>query len=291
MKNIIKLSLLAAGLASAAYAQVPAGQTGLIAGWDFANASDGASNEKIFAALLTDKGTYGDYSTTTDAGGTFTSPGSFRIDGTKGSDVWSTTGSIANKKAVNIGEDLIVTGGDIINTYRRVTVGSGLRFKNFADETSEGYESVTQSGSTLPDAYKLTASAGATKFVFSFDSTGFSDVSLKFVASDLGSGVNSTINWSYSINGGTNSTSLGSSTVVSGGAAQYTVDFTAITGLNANADAVLIGQFAGNTTAAFDNVQILGTAVAAIPEPSSYAALAGVAALGLVAARRRRSTK
>ena len=291
MKNIIKLSLLAAGLASAAYAQVPAGQTGLIAGWDFANTI--GSNAKSFDSLLTDTGTYGDYSTTLNNAATFTSTGSFRVDGTKGSHTWLTTGAVGNRKALSVsGADLDDgSNGYVINTYRRTDSTSVLYLKNFALNSDGGvYEDADGTNSDSPAVFELRATNSINKFSFAFNSTGFQGVSMKFTGAQMGASA-STINWSYSIDGGTNVTSLGSSSAISGGATQYTVDLSSITGVNNNVDAVIIGQFAGVTSAQFDNVQILGTAVAAIPEPSTYAALAGVAALGLVAARRRRSAK
>jgi hypothetical protein len=290
MKNIIKLSLLAAGLASAAYAQVPAGQTGLIAGWDFANTI--ASSSKSFDSLLTDTGTYGDYSTTLNNAGTFTSTGSFRVDGTKGSSTWLTTGAVGNRKALSVsGTDLDDgSNGYVINTYRRTQSTSVLYLKNFALNSDGGvYEDADGTNADSPAFYELRATSLINKFSFAFNSTGFQGVSMKFTGAQTGASA-STINWSYSIDGGTNVSSLGSSSAISGGAVQYTVDLSAITGLNNNVDAVIIGQFAGVTSAQFDNVQILGTATA-IPEPSAFAALAGVAALGLVAARRRRSAK
>lgn len=290
MKNIIKLSLLAAGLASAAYAQVLAGQSGLIAGWDFADAI--GSNAKSFDSLFTDTGTYGDNSTTLNNGATFTSTGSFRIDGTKGSHTWLSTGAIANRKALPVsGADLDDgSNGYLIDTYRRTLSGSVLFGKNFAvNSNGNVYEDLAGTGPDSPAVYELRATSLINKFSFAFNSTGFQGVSMKFISAQMGASA-STINWSYSINGGTNVTSLGSSTAISSGATQYTVDLSAITGLNNNVDAVIIGQFAGVTSAQFDNVQILGTATA-IPEPSAFAALAGVAALGLVAARRRRSAK
>lgn len=51
----------------------------------------------------------------------------------------------------------------------------------------------------------------------------------------------------------------------------------------------VLGVHAGNGTVNFDNYLITGTA--AIPEPSASVALGGVAALGMVAFRRRRATQ
>jgi hypothetical protein len=85
-----------------------------------------------------------------------------------------------------------------------------------------------------------------------------------------------TINWTL------NSTPIGSTNVSIGGSyAAYVLDLPhAAYGGVAN----IVGTVSSNAELKIDNLQVNGSA---IPEPSSYAALVGLAGLGFVAARRR----
>ena len=125
----------------------------------------------------------------------------------------------------------------------------------------------------------------------------FSNLNLSYYAKDSGTG-GGTVNvaWFYSTDGGTTKTSAGiSSNAVTGTSfTQYTADFSAITGLTGVADVYLIGVVSESISTAnlqFDNLAVYGTsAVSAIPEPSTYAAIMGALALvGVTIARKRRA--
>jgi hypothetical protein len=102
---------------------------------------------------------------------------------------------------------------------------------------------------------------------------------------DLSSATNATTLGTYLYSRGADGT--GARTLVS------SVSATSVTiGNNGFNAATFYGAFAGGNNsgsniAAFDNFSV--SAISAIPEPSSFAALAGLGALGLVATRRRRS--
>lgn len=298
MKNIIKSSVLALGVATIASAQVPAGQTGLIAGWDFSNARV-ATTLNVIPALFTDTGTYGDISAVfnnTGSTASFVSKGSIKLDGSNGSSSWLVTGTVGSRNGTVTSTDLDdAATGKVINSFRRNSSSDLLFNKGFAINgaaLSSVYETLDGAGSNQTSKaawYNLRSTASADKFSIALDTTGFSGIVLKFNA-QIGANAPA-ISWSYSTNGGASTTALGVTNTLGASVGQYTVDFSAITGLNDSTGAVLIGQITQGTTARLDNVQVLGTAVAAIPEPSTYAALAGFAGLGLALVRRRRVSK
>jgi hypothetical protein len=119
--------------------------------------------------------------------------------------------------------------------------------------------------------------AAGVSFTITVDLTGYNRPSsaspLSFAA---GASSATTINWTL------NSTPLGSTNVSIGGSyAAYVLDIPhAAYGGIAN----IVGTVSSNADLTIDNLQVNGSA---IPEPSSYAALVGLAGLGFVAARRR----
>jgi hypothetical protein len=119
---------------------------------------------------------------------------------------------------------------------------------------------------------------GGQSFSINVNLTGYEDfvgTNFSFAASADSA---TTINW---LVGGSNF----STNVAAGAYAVYTLDLPAnVYGSNA----VITGTVAGNAKLRLDNAQINGQ-VSAIPEPSTYAALVGVAALAAVGLRRRRS--
>lgn len=132
------------------------------------------------------------------------------------------------------------------------------------------------------------ANGGSFDFSVSTGATGsntFNDYRFGFAAGQQQAGV-STVAVSYSIDGGSNFIGeqgglLIDATVANGGEA-FDLDFS---GFSAN-DVIFRVSFTDiDAGVLFDNIQVAATAV---PEPSSFAALAGMLALGFVAIRRRR---
>jgi hypothetical protein len=144
-------------------------------------------------------------------------------------------------------------------------------------------------GDSDPYSHALQVDIASTmNLAFVIDMTGFEDyapasygnvANFSFAAS---SNTGASIEWFF------NGTSLGTSNITNGdltGFSTYTVD------LPANfygAENTLVAQISGGRVI-FDNVQSVGLAASPIPEPSSFAALAGLAGLGFAAGRRRRA--
>lgn len=110
--------------------------------------------------------------------------------------------------------------------------------------------------------------------------------SLAFATQNIGDSNNSSsIAWDYSLNG-SDFTSTGFSTAITNNATAGSVDLSSINALDGQSVVYFRGTFSDVTGASYiDNFQVFATAV---PEPSSFAALAGVLALGFAAVRRRR---
>lgn len=128
---------------------------------------------------------------------------------------------------------------------------------------------------------------------FTFSTAGLADIAVTFATRGTSTGFDSGI-WSYSLNSGASFTAslLPGTATRSTTFATTSVDFTVIPDIDDKSVVVLRYTLSGSTTAAgnnrIDNLQII--ALSAIPEPSTYAAIAGIGALGLAfLARRRRS--
>ncbi len=125
------------------------------------------------------------------------------------------------------------------------------------------------------------------EFVFALDTTTFGDISLTFDAqTNNGS---SDLQFAYSTNGGASYTNFGSAVTVGSSSALQTVDMSAVDAIEGLAQALIkvsISGLSGAETLSLDNVQVL-SAGAAVPEPSSFAAIFGGLALAFAAARRR----
>lgn len=110
-----------------------------------------------------------------------------------------------------------------------------------------------------------------------------------------GASVSGTSSASFSL-GGTNGTLLGvtelqKSSITPGsfvGGMGTTASYSATVGSSVRAVIIFDNTAAALASGHFDNFSLTATA-AAVPEPASFAALAGLGALGLVAARRRRA--
>ncbi len=249
----------------------------LIAGWDF---SEQEVQDAVYVGGVP-VGTIGaNFTDTTPNGTGAAARGMLYFDGTQGSSLWD--GEISSGQvAAFVGTASINT---TINTTRRTTLAPanapvfGVNFDSNLGGLALGFNPVVGSRDTL---------------VIGLNTTGYETVIMSF-AQAIDSGTSATISWSYKIGAGGSLVSTGVSTTFNSTTfSTSTVNLSAITAVNNVNNLFLVGTFTADTLGAglagFDNIQVTG--VAAIPEPSSYAALAGVAALGLVAARRRRSAK
>ena len=167
-------------------------------------------------------------------------------------------------------------------------VATDVGFNSVNGQTVQGY-SLGLQGDGLNLALTSTVSSNRIAFVQNtsgfadFDPTAFtngagvtSDANLTFAAT-ASAGTN-TITWFLNGSG----TSFATTTLSGAGTmTSYSVDLPA--GFYGLSGAQLVAEFSGTTT--LDNVQFNG--VSAIPEPSTYAAILGAAALGFVVIRRR----
>ncbi len=132
-------------------------------------------------------------------------------------------------------------------------------------------------GTTVRDFTIALSTVGFGDYDAASFSQGFDD-NLTFAAYK-GSGASASIEWFF------NGTSYGTTSTSSGAFAAFSVDLPA--SFYGQSNAVLVGRVTGDIV--IDNVQINAVAASAIPETSTFAAVAGVAVLGLAAIRRRRS--
>jgi hypothetical protein len=277
MKNILISTALVVATAATAVAQTvvtrDVGSLTTIGGWDF-NGNSGTTS-LVFNARYNQQ--YTPYFTA----GNGPSPGSSTYGqlnfNANGADFGSAR-SISTSNASNY--DLLSTDGLLVsnNSLGDVVSGTGRSVLLSTSAVSNNNKAVFTL-STLTTANTFTG------------------INVAYAARNQGSaGNDAAIAWSYSFDGSSwNSISGSSDTIAPSGSAYnaFAADFSAVTAIE-GLSTVYIGldysETAAGASVFLDNVAFYGTA-AAIPEPSSYAALAGVAALGLVAARRRRSSK
>jgi hypothetical protein len=132
-------------------------------------------------------------------------------------------------------------------------------------------------------------------FVFAVSSAtafnNFENLSHNYYAANLRGSGSITVDWFYSTSNGGAKIATGLSNVITGSSfTNFTADFSSIDAMEGLDELYIVGRVSESASAAslaIDNVAIYGTA-AAVPEPASFAALAGAACLGLAASRRRR---
>jgi len=134
---------------------------------------------------------------------------------------------------------------------------------------------------SLNDAAGMGLSFGLknTKWSLTVNTTGFTNAATSdFTFAANGVGGAATVEWLVS------NTVIGTSSIATGGFATYSLDLPA----NFYAAGILEGRLTSGSvgTVTFDNVQVNG---APIPEPSTYAALAGAFGLALAVYRRRKA--
>lgn len=185
-------------------------------------------------------------------------------DGSNGSTAFSLNGS--GIVAVDVGANAI-NGRNVYNT-QMFLVGDDL---NLALSTG-GAGSLAFVTNTIGFAdYDPTAFVNAGASV--------NDANFTFAASTPGSDV--TINWFLN----DSVTSFASSTISGSTFSVYSVDL--LSSFYGDMDAKLVGVFSGSVM--LDNVQFNGVTASAIPEPSTYAMMAGGLALGIAVFRRRQA--
>jgi hypothetical protein len=292
MKNKVILGVLSLALASSAQAAVAVpninvGTNYLLAGWDFdaittwSQANSGARYSDI----------YGDASSVSRQ-----TAGIMRFDGTVGSDSWSTS-QLPRSSTGQISQQLDTRGPTPATDY----IG--------ALGTGEGSISILPASinEATRDSFVFKVFNGTTPTgTLGAGFGGFTNLYVDFQARV--NGADSTVldpytfNWSYSTDGINFITAATASNLIDTSVNNTFSGYTAsITGLNAIADVPSFDAFyvkldvtqggpSQSRAVNFDNVAIYGTA-AAIPEPSTYAAILGALSLGFVAIRRRFQAK
>lgn len=276
MKKIALCSLAFAALVGAANAQIvltqrDVGSLTVIGGWDFNGVGTATSTNTLvarynqqyspyFASTLNANGnaalTSTLYFTNASVGATFASNRNFNT---------------ANAPVYDLGTDGLTLSNDSLG------------------DISGNARSVLLSNNTTLDNARAVFMVNTIT-----DLNEFGGVSVAYSARNQGADF-ATISWSYSLDGGSTFNPIsGTSQVISANQASfsvYTADFSAISALD-GVSGLLIGlEYSENSAAAsvfLDNVAIYATATSAIPEPSSFAALAGLCGLGFAAGRRRR---
>lgn len=278
MKKLIALS---AGVlsAAAAFSQVPvtvAGDQVLIAGWDFQSLSATGAQSGLIVANFTDR--YGSPQVDPtnppyDLVGASTR-GTFLFNGQGGS------------------EDLPATQGILLQSGTQDAVKRAIGTKDrLAGGTQTGRNELGDRDTT-GRGVGLSLLAGDTQtFSFKLNTVGvdFGQITTLFHLATTG-GSTATIDWSYKIGAGPVVDAGIADTVVSGGYQAYTVDFSSIASLASQPEVYLVGAITNSVSAAqqtlrFDNLAIYGV----IPEPSTYAAFAGLVVVGFAMLRRRRA--
>lgn len=268
-------------LATVALVAANANGQGLVAGWDFADVTNLADSTSGYAAEVT--AFNNDVSTS----------GAIYTDGSNGSD--------------NLG-----TGARFIAAGRQAT---GNQFSNGFDTTTTNNIGASATGQ---QGFEVTNQADAFSFTIGFTSAYNVAVEFDWANSAASGGsFGDFLNISYSADG-TNWTAYAPNSADSGVAASSyaafetssgawaastdtpgtygfadgqsdgTVDLSGVAVDEASALQYVRFEVASNnigTRVAFDNILVTGTAV---PEPSAYAAILGVVALGFVASRRRK---
>lgn len=271
MKKLLVTALLGSAAAACLHAQVPAnnliatGDLALLAGWDFNSAQETNSLNARYSDAF--------YATGSNLAGNV-NVGRLFLNGSNGSDLWSLS------RLTGSGID---TQQPILS---RSITGSSVTFVS-------GFGA--QGGT--PGAFEFDANGTIDTVAFSFNSqstvNNFEGISVRFRASIpnfSNAAQNVTLAWSYKI-GSAAPVSTGITTVLNSNPyASYVADFSGVVGMNGQDDIFLLATVTeadDGAPASFDNFGIYGIA-APIPEPSTFAALAGIVALGMAAARRRR---
>lgn len=280
-KTILAISALTAGTAGALSAQ-----SQVVAAWDYSQFStdgftsiDGATLEGSVNSNYTDF-------QVADANGVVQKGpnhdgahqfGTMYWDGSFGSDAFDNTFSTPNDINPSGSQDL-TAGNGVGNGYTIGSGGSGLILDN------QGQQFVN------PKALGFTSGANGKSFVFGISLTGEapfgtgSDWVFQFGARANNDPDNaSAISWDYSLDGSAY-TASGITSNVTDSEGAFTVDLSGVNALDGASQVFLRGNLSGidGGSTFIDNFS-----ASAVPEPSAFAAIAGMLALGLTVSRRR----
>jgi hypothetical protein len=269
MNTTATRSLLVGSIALAALASTASAQVQLIAGWNFGQfisagvpSTDGTTGDPVSSIPSNYSGS--NRPTDADSGPAHIGAGDASTyssgTGVLSFTAWDFAGgtdvSVVELGSFSAVNETLVTGqtmfaGDPNNAHLRFTAGSVTDF------------TITVNTSGFDD----------------FDPSGFSQTNDANMTLALykASGASASIEWLY------NGTPFGTTSTTSGSFTAFTLDLPA--SFYGNTSAVITGRVTGDLV--IDHLQI--NAITAVPEPSSYAALAAVAGLALAVVRRRRA--
>lgn len=222
----------------------------LLAGWDFQTTTNGGT--AVAAAPNTPTTLLANF-------GTQAGTAAIYANGTNGSSTFTTATS---------GNEITAFGGT-----SSVNTGSG-----FSTTTTTG---------AVAFIYQSSAPTNGKAITIKLSMSGYQDLVLSYATQKTSTGFNSN-QWAYSTDG-SNFTNFGSTVVPATSFASVTLS--TLTAVNNSSSVWLRYTFGGASGTSqnnrLDNIQINATAIA-VPEPSTYAALAGAAALLGVLVHRRR---
>jgi hypothetical protein len=172
------------------------------------------------------------------------------------------------------------------------TTGAYSYIQSFGGSTTNALAGVASGGSLSPQGGVDVGGAFSNNGMYidlNVSTAGFAGVTVSWAQRGTSTGFDSR-SFSYSADGGGSFNVVNVDTGALGSTwTTQTYDLSAITAIDDNMDVVfritLDGATGGNGNNRFDNILV----TAAVPEPATYAALAGLLALGLVIARRRRA--
>jgi hypothetical protein len=275
----LALALTASANAKVAVSTIETNSTYLLAGWDFDNVLtwNGTNSGARYSDV------YGDSSSTSRH-----TAGRVWFDGTKGSDNWGSNLAKASNGQVN--QQLDTRGPSPVTDYiGALTGGEGSISFNSVQETTRD--------TLVLQVFNGAALTGTTDSAFS----GFGDIRVDFEGRINGADSSVigpyTINWAYSFDG-VNFTNTDVTTTIDTSVnsvfSSYTADLSGVSGLETDGITALYLRMdidklgaSGTRSLNIDNLAVYGAAVSAVPEPSTYAALCGLAGLGFAAWRRR----
>jgi len=242
----------------------------LVAGWDFSNFTSSVSTvETLFGGATSIRSPYSDVS----GDGLPSSNGRLYWDGTNGSS--------------NLGNDGTQIAGTTVTLTANLNLGSDIRplatYDNqpYTDKQVSRGVLLDQTASNDSITFEINALGGAAGSEASvYDSFDYAGSALN--------GGSSTIDWEYSIDDGSNWVLIGQDIVSDQGSTGAVFGGSLASAGTGNAGQLLLRATFGTITnteeIVIDNVSVYG----AVPEPSTYAALAGAVVLGFACLRRRR---
>lgn len=223
----------------------------LLAGWDFQTATNGGT--AIAAAPNTPTAILSNL-------GTQAGTAALYANGTNGSSSWTTA-----------------TTNNQITSFAGTALNAGA-----------GFSTITSGAASL-GLVNGGSSGNGKALTFTLSMTGYEELIISYASQATGTGFNAN-QWSYSLNGST-FTNFGST--ISPAASFSSITLSALSAVN-GASAVwlkytLSGATSGSGNNRLDNIQFKATAAAAaVPEPSTYAAIFGAVVLVGAAIHRRR---